>query len=139
MRAPRRLALVRAGVALGLAAFVAALVLVHQLGARPPRWYPPCWFHEATGLHCPGCGTARAVHALGQGAVMRALDQNLFAVAMLPVLVVWAVASARNVWRTGRGSWALPTGWAWGVLVFVVIFTLARNLPWWPFALLAPE
>jgi len=122
-----------------MAALAAAITLVHLLGARPPAWYPPCWFHRATGLHCPGCGSARAMHALAQGDLARALDQNLLAIAMLPVLGAWAIVTARRVWRGGAFSASLPGGWAAAVLVTVVVFTLLRNLPWWPCTLLAPE
>lgn len=124
------------GAVVGLAAAVA---LVHWLGARPPSWYPPCWFHRATGLHCPGCGSGRAVHALGQGDLVRALDQNVLTVAMVPVLAVWAGVTARRMWRGAPFSASLPGGWAAGVLIAVVVFTLLRNLPWWPFVLLAPD
>lgn len=123
----------------GIAVLIAGVLLVHWLGARPPAWYPPCWFHKATGLHCPGCGSARAVHALAQGDIHRALDQNLLAVAMLPVLAGWAGLTARRMWCGAAFSASLPGGWAAGVLIAVVLFWLLRNLPWWPFVLLAPE
>lgn len=117
----------------------AAVALVHLLGARPPAWYPPCGLHRATGLHCPGCGSARAVHALGQGDLVRALDQNALAVALLPVLAVWACLTARRMWRGAAFSASLPGGWAAGVLAAVAVFALLRNLPWWPFVVLAPD
>lgn len=126
-------------VVLLLVLVVVGALLVHHLGARPPTWYPPCWFHEATGLHCPGCGTARAMHALVRGDVLRALDQNLIAVVMVPVLAVWAGVTARRAWLGHRFSGAMPGGWAISVLVAVVIFSVLRNLPWWPFVLLAPD
>lgn len=129
----------RVAAAGGVALLIAAFALVHALGARPPAWYPPCWFHEATGLHCPGCGTARAVHALAQGDLARALDQNALTVAMLPVLGVWAGVVVRRLWRGGTFTASLPGGWALGVLIAVVLFWILRNLPWWPFVLLAPE
>jgi len=30
------------------------------------RFYPRCLFNAATGLYCPGCGTLRALNALGE-------------------------------------------------------------------------
>ncbi|MBE2212333.1 MAG: DUF2752 domain-containing protein [Opitutaceae bacterium] len=129
----------RLAVLTGVLALIGGVVVVHLLGARPPAWYPPCWFHRATGLHCPGCGTGRAVHALAQGDLALACDQNLLAVAMLPVLAGWAAVVARRMWRGAAFSASLPGGWAGVVLVAVVVFTLLRNLPWWPFLLLAPE
>jgi uncharacterized membrane protein YkvI len=118
---------------------IAVVAGVHYLGARPPAWYPPCWFHRATHLHCPGCGSARAVHALVRGDVFGAFGQNFLAVAMLPVLAVWAALTARRLWRGDAFSSSLPGGWALGVLIAVVVFTVLRNLPWWPFVVLAPD
>ena len=37
---------------------------LHFLDPITSGLYPPCLSHWLTGLHCPGCGTGRAVHAL---------------------------------------------------------------------------
>jgi hypothetical protein len=102
---------------------------------------PKCMFHELTGLHCPGCGASRALHALLHGQVMRAIGfnpllmlalpwiahllgrQTFRAIAGMPTTPLCANLSARTIWIIG------------GVLVG---FGVLRNLPWWPFTLLAP-
>jgi len=43
-----------------------------QIGLRPP----PCFFHQVTGLPCPGCGSTRAVVQLAQGHIAAAFIFN---------------------------------------------------------------
>ena len=48
--------------------------------------FPPCPTNALTSLHCPGCGTLRALHALLRGDLREAFSQNALAVLFLPVL-----------------------------------------------------
>jgi hypothetical protein len=101
--------------------------------------YPSCLFHSLTGLYCPGCGTARALHALSHGRLLAALGLNPLAVLLLPALsyagVVWLVEQlwARRLPRPVPG----PT-WAWALVAVIFAFWLLRNVPAWPFSVLAP-
>lgn len=94
---------------------------------------PPCPFHALTHLYCPGCGTTRALHALLHGHPGLALDMNPLAVVVLPLLPVmlW------NSWHPGR-VWMARVSDARLWLPVVLVFTVLRNLPWLPFAWLAP-
>jgi hypothetical protein len=105
--------------------------------------YPLCLFHQLTGLHCPGCGTLRAIHQLLHGNIGAALAWNPLAVCLLPAL------AASAVWTYGlRGSMSnqparvRPRGafnWAWFLLLVIVAFGILRNIPVYPFTLLAPH
>ena len=125
-------------------AVVAALVAVAcaVLYAFPPReggLYPPCLFHAATGLHCPGCGTLRAFHALLHGNVAAALGHNVMTILSLPFL-----AYAFLSWgRVAVGRRPLPrvftsAAWVWLLLGLVLAYWVVRNVPVWPFSWLAP-
>ena len=46
----------------------------------------PCPTNALTKIHCPGCGTLRAMHALLHGDVKEALSQNILAVIFIPIL-----------------------------------------------------
>jgi hypothetical protein len=86
-------------------------------------------FHDLTGLWCPGCGTARALHQLLHGNVAAAFRFNALSMAMLPVagyLVVRGDAST------------LKPRWIWALLAAIVAFGVLRNIPIYPFTLLAP-
>jgi len=50
--------------------------------------FPPCPTNALTSLHCPGCGTLRALHALLRGDLGEALSQNALAVIFLPILPI---------------------------------------------------
>ncbi len=99
----------------------------------PPRqsWIlPACPIHAATGLYCPGCGTARALHALLHGRLAEALDANLLLVAMLPALAGLAVLLFADAVRDNRvRELRLPSWAAFGFVAVVTLFTVLRNLP----------
>ena len=115
------------------------------LHGHPPSttgWYPPCVFHELTGLHCPGCGATRAVYAVLHGHVGEALHQNALLVLAAPFL---AVIISRVVWRWVNGlppAHVDPSRWiarlSLMVAPVVILFGILRNLPWQPFTYLAP-
>jgi len=99
-----------------------------------------CMLNEWTGLHCPGCGMTRAAHATLGGRLGAAFAHNPVGMVLLPLgltllayeALFWA-CDRRPPWRLrvgGRGAMAL--------VVLVIGFGVLRNLPWWPFTLLAP-
>lgn len=138
---PRRPATgVRAGLVLLAAAGlggVAYLAAAHP--PTPDSFYPKCTFHQATGLHCPGCGTGRAAYFALNGRVGTAARYNPFALVLLPLVAVVAVRSAVD-WVRGRPARRrlLWSGWIWLLAVALVVYGVMRNLPWPPFNALAP-
>src|SRR5688572_30991453 len=48
---------------------------------------PKCFFHELTGLYCPGCGVQRSFHALLNGHILTAIDYNLLFILFLPMIL----------------------------------------------------
>lgn len=93
--------------------------------------FPRCPVHWLTGLHCPGCGTQRALHALLHGRVGQALSFNLLAALLAPVVVLGAVAELRGqLSGSARRQTVLYQPWVgWGVVAGTVLFTVLRNLP----------
>ena len=127
-------ALVFAGITL------AALVFVRLFNPVGSGFYPLCPFHTLTGLHCPGCGSTRGLHQLLQGNLMAALAMNPLMIAMLPFLA-YAFLSYTLVGIRGRG---LPKVFVHPTLIkllfwTVIAFWILRNLPFYPFTLLAPH
>lgn len=107
-----------------------ALALVDPAGGPPI-----CPFKAMTGLDCPGCGGTRAVHQLLNGHLMAALDLNVLAVLVLPLLA-WAafIGLTRGF---GGPSWPMlrvSRNWLVGALVVVIAFGVVRNLPVPPFS-----
>lgn len=103
-------------------------------------FYPRCLFHAVTGLHCPGCGATRCLHALLHADLAQALAYNALFVLMLPLLLVGAGAMAYSAW-TGRPLFrrTLPAGAIWAFLVVMIAYWVLRNIDVYPLTLLAPH
>lgn len=90
-------------------------------------WLPKCPLHTLSGLHCPGCGMTRATHAMLHGDPLAAFRFNPLVMLLLPTgLAAWALR-----WKIGAKT-------AWALAAAVLAFGILRNIPAWPFTLLAP-
>ena len=122
------------------AAAAGAIVIAGVLYAVEPTqsaWLPRCPLHWLTGWHCPGCGSTRAAHVLLHGEFSRAVAFNPLLIGGAPVVL--AVCGWHR-WRFGPG-WTTAISLRWIVLLAAVMvaYTLLRNVPAWPFNLLAPH
>jgi hypothetical protein len=122
---------------LGGAVAVTAAVLLAFDPTAPGSPLPPCPFHWATGLFCPGCGSTRTLHALLHADVATAMSMNPLMVLSLPFV---ALLLAEQLGWT-RASWQpvlsrIGDARTWAVLL--IGYGVLRNLPWQPFTWLAP-
>lgn len=123
-------------------AVVGVAVVAYAVAVLPPTdtpFYPKCSLHQLTGLHCPGCGTARAAHAALNGEVRQSIAYNPLVPILLPVV---GVSLARSLWGWAAGVPARPLGGRWParlLVVVVIAFAVLRNVPAYPFSLLAPH
>ena len=101
--------------------------------------FPPCPFHYLTGLYCPGCGSLRAMHQLLHGNLEAAWAMNPLTVVLLP-FVGYGLAAEALLQIRGRRltGWILPGFWIQVLCGVIVVFGVVRNLPIYPFNLLAP-
>jgi hypothetical protein len=126
----------RAQALLALGAFLLVLFVLVFVDPRTARFAPVCPLHVATGLHCPGCGTGRALHAFVHGDLGRALRLNALTVAAIPVFLVLTLRAAL------RPQERLPRPPLWlqvAIYAILAFFLVARNLPFEPFAGWAPR
>ncbi|MEP4079168.1 DUF2752 domain-containing protein [Haloferula sp.] len=102
---------------------------------------PACMINKWTGAYCPGCGGTRAFQALARADILGALRLNplgvifIIGVALFLLRTSWEAAFPNKPWP----RFTLSQGWWWALLVVTITFALTRNLPWWPFTLLAPH
>lgn len=99
--------------------------------------FPSCVFRELTGFYCIGCGTTRMLHALAHVDLPRAFSMNPLAMALLclsPLLAAWKLGWHPKAMRPLVAALSEPRLW----LVVLPAYWIARNLPWFPFTLLAP-
>ncbi|MGO1000389.1 DUF2752 domain-containing protein [Lysobacter sp. CA196] len=98
---------------------------------------PGCLFYEFTGLYCPGCGMTRALHALVHGDFAQMMAMN----PLLPLLMIAVPLLALQGfgYRLPLPKAVIATLTSAKFWIGLLLgFWLLRNLPWWPFAWLAP-
>jgi hypothetical protein len=115
------------------------LSVIYLLDPSSSDLYPPCPFLELTGFYCPGCGTLRALHQLTLGHPVAALDLNPLMVLLVP-FVAYFLASHAMLAATGRPlrKFFVRSELIWALLGVVLVYWLLRNVPVYPFDLLAP-
>lgn len=99
---------------------------------HPPgttRWLPQCLFYRLTGFYCAGCGSTRALYAALHGDFAASLRSNLLLFPLLALLcgLFWKPRLALRPWI------------AVTVPALLVLYGILRNLPMYPFLLLAPH
>ncbi len=118
---------------------VAGIVILYFVDPAGASFLPPCPFHLVTGLWCPGCGSGRALHALLHGNVLDALDLNPLMVLSLPFLGYTGVSHlclsirGKSLPKISGGRFV-----GWFIVGIVLVYWVIRNIPVYPFTVLAP-
>jgi hypothetical protein len=122
---------------LGFSIAAGAILLLYFFVEPRNGNLPKCFFHELTGLYCPGCGGQRSLHALLHGHILTAISYNLLFVSLLPVLVyfMFMFVSGR---KYAGSSFIYKSRFSITIAIIVVSFWILRNIPVAPFSWLAP-
>jgi len=123
----------------GAALLAAGAAVVYHWNPETAGFFPVCPIYALTGYYCPGCGMTRALHQLAHGHVTAALSYNPLLVVSMPLIIYW-VASQIFLVLSGRTlpQIRVPDKLLWTALAGVVVFGVVRNIPHYPFTLLAP-
>jgi hypothetical protein len=114
-----------------------ALLLIYFFFDARKGGFPECPFHLLTGWFCPGCGSQRALSSLLHGKVFEATHNNILMVLFLPLLLYSAFIEVRYAGSRKMKLWYSPV-FVKVVLVIVICFWVIRNIPHYPFSILAP-
>lgn len=123
----------------GILAAIAGALVVGYFNPITAGFFPVCPLHALTGLNCPGCGLTRGFHALFRGDIAGAFHFN----ALLPVyLFIFAYLFVLLFSIAARGR-VLPFNifrpvWIWSFFIIAMFFGVVRNIPLYPFTVLAP-
>ncbi len=122
-----------------LIVFIGLAVLFFVLDPAKHNLFPRCLFNSITGYYCPGCGSQRAIHSLLHLDFAGVVSYNfLFIPAFL--LIFYHYLHPILNWFL---NWKLPNifyfkSTPWIIFGFVIAFWVLRNLPFFPFSVLAP-
>jgi len=114
-------------------------VLFFILDPAKHQIFPRCIFNSVTGYYCPGCGSQRAIHSLLHLDFAGVVSYNfLFIPTFLLVLYHYSHAFLNLTFE-----WSLPNilylrSTPWIIFGVVMLFWILRNIPFYPFSVLAP-
>lgn len=99
-----------------------------------------CILNRATGLYCTGCGSGRAAWDLVHGNIVQAMKHNLLMVVFLPFILYYCL---KRYLKLALGQDILPffhigQRMQLAIIWVIIIFTIVRNIPFYPFFILAP-
>jgi hypothetical protein len=119
------------GPLLSAATLAAATFALHVRDPHVSHSWGVCPLYALTGVYCPGCGGLRGVNDLTNGHVGQAASSNLLLVLAIPFAALFFARWTYGAW-TGREVRPVPAvskPVATALVVLVVVFTVARNLP----------
>ena len=123
-----------------LIVIVGLAVLFFLLNPSEHQIFPRCIFNSLTGYYCPGCGSQRAIHSLLHLDFAGVIGNNfLFLPASLLILYHYLYRPFNKKFNKNLPNIFYYKSTPWIIFAVVVIFAVLRNLPWYPFSVLAPN
>jgi hypothetical protein len=122
-----------------LISFIGLAVLFFILDPSKHIIFPRCVFNSITGYYCPGCGSQRAIHSLLHFDIAGVVSYNFLFIPAFLLIIYHYMHPVLNQFF----SWRLPNifyfkSTPWLIFGFVIAFWILRNLPFYPFSVLAP-
>jgi len=120
--------------------FSSAILLFFLFNPTDHSFFIPCPFNYATGYHCPGCGSQRAIHQLLHGNLSAAFWLNPLLIISLPI-IIYALGQKVYNYLLGtdyRIGLFYNRFFIYGFFGLALLFWVLRNVPYHPFSLLAP-
>ena len=116
------------------------VVLYFLIDPNEVDFLPKCPLYAVTGLYCPGCGSQRATHALLHFDLLGMLRQNLFYVLGLIIIGYHILITVLNKLLSKKYyNYLYHPYTPKFILAGILIFWGLRNIPLFPFTLLAPK
>lgn len=97
--------------------------------------FPSCPFHTITGLYCPGCGSQRALHNLLHFNPGGVISNNIL---VFPALMIILYHGLYSIIKPKHTNILYLKNTPWIILIVILLFWVLRNIPAYPFSLLAP-
>jgi len=104
------------------------------------NFLPKCTLYQTTGIYCPGCGSQRATHHLLNLNITGVLQQNILFVAGLIIFGYYLTIKGVNYFfKKNIYLYTQNKKVQIAIFLFILVFWILRNIPEYPFNLLAPN
>lgn len=103
-------------------------------------YLPKCPLYVTTGIYCPGCGSQRATHFLLNFNILGVLQQNvLYLIGVFIIGYHLCVLGINLFFKKNIYNYIYHPKTPIIILTLMILFWLLRNIPYYPFNLLAPQ
>ncbi|MHB1108480.1 MAG: DUF2752 domain-containing protein [Lutibacter sp.] len=103
-------------------------------------FFPECPLYYTTGIYCPGCGSQRATHQLLNFNILGVLQQNvLYLISLFILGYHFIVTGINSIFKKKIYNYVYHPKTPLVILAIIVVFWVLRNIPYYPFNLLAPN
>lgn len=103
-------------------------------------FFPKCPLYVTTGIYCPGCGSQRATHQLLQLNFIGVLQQNVLYFFGLFILGYHLTIEGLNLFlKKNVYNYLYHPKTPIVILVIIIVYWILRNIPYYPFSILAPN
>lgn len=114
-------------------------ILFFVLNPVEHQLFPRCVFNALTGYYCPGCGSQRAIHSLLHLDFAGVVSYNiLFIPAFVLIFYHYSFRIFNKIFNTKLPNIFYYRSTPWIIFGVVMVFFILRNLPFYPFSVLAP-
>lgn len=100
-----------------------------------------CGIKKSLGVYCPGCGGTRCAKEIVNGNWLAAMNHNAMLMSGFILLTTFMLFLIIRITILGMPAPKIPaikTKWVWFGITGIALFTILRNIPYHPWALLAP-
>jgi len=120
--------------------FVAVIAFYFTIDPNEVDFMLKCPLYKTTGFYCPGCGSQRATHHLLHFNFSKALQSNILFILGIPIVSYhYGIPIINRYFNKNYKSVFDSTRNLVLLLVLIIIFWALRNIPQYPFTLLAPN
>ncbi len=114
--------------------------LYFNINPSEVNFLPKCPLYLTTGIYCPGCGSQRATHHLLNFNFVGVLQQNiLYIIGLLILGYHLIIISLNSIFEKNIYNYLYHPKTPIFLLIIIVIFWILRNIPYYPFNILAPN
>lgn len=123
-----------------LIVLIGLAVLFFYFSPEQEEFFPQCPMYSLTGFYCPGCGSQRAIHHLLHFNIYGVVSNNfLFIPAILIIVYGLFLPEVNRIFRKQYKNLLYHKCTPIIILLIVLLFWILRNIPVFPFSVLAPN
>ncbi len=101
--------------------------------------FPRCPVNMLTGLYCPGCGSQRSLHAIFNFDIQEAFSHNILVTVFVFAFIIDVIFMIFKIEKYRPSYFLKYNKYASRIILYLfIIFTVLRNIPFYPFTILAP-